>query len=103
MLDENYSIDQIHDLTKIDKWFLYKLSNMVNVQRELQSVETLEKTSPELLREAKKKGFSDSQIAGFLKNTTEEDVRKARKNLNIIPVVKRIDTVAAEYPTTTNY
>ncbi|CAG8520127.1 4691_t:CDS:2 [Paraglomus occultum] len=103
MLDENYSIDQIHDLTKIDKWFLYKLSNMVNVQRELQSVETLEKTSPELLREAKKKGFSDAQIAGFLKNTTEEDVRKARKNLNIIPVVKRIDTVAAEFPTTTNY
>ncbi|CAI2167507.1 17538_t:CDS:2 [Funneliformis geosporum] len=103
MLEKNYTIDQIHNLTKVDKWFLYKLGNIVNVQHDIKHAEKLENVSKELLLEAKKKGFSDPQIAALLTDTTEDQVRKVRKSHGITPFVKRIDTVAAEFPAQTNY
>ena len=111
-----YTIDQIHDLTKIDRWFLYKLHNI------LQTAEAIEAFTPkdvdlfkseniafdEYLRIAKKQGFSDFQIARALwkedmPDNGSELIRKYRKTLNIVPVVKQIDTLAAEYPAQTNY
>ncbi|CAG8496260.1 3840_t:CDS:2, partial [Acaulospora colombiana] len=103
MLEKNYNIDQIHDLTKVDKWFLYKLGNIVNIQHDLKHAGKLENVSKELLQDAKKKGFSDSQIASFLQDTSEDQVRQARKGYGITPYVKRIDTLAAEFPAQTNY
>lgn len=104
-----YTIDQIHDLTKIDKWFLQKLMNIINTANELEKNTELETISPELLRKAKVQGFSDFQIARAVwKNGTEMEkavlkVREYRKSFNIVPVVKQIDTLAAEYPAQTNY
>ncbi|KAF0454556.1 carbamoyl-phosphate synthase [Gigaspora margarita] len=103
MLEKNYTIDQIHDLTKIDKWFLYKLGNIVDIQHDIKHAGKLENVSETLLKEAKKKGFSDSQIAALLQDTTEDQVRKARKDHGITPFVKQIDTLAAEFPAKTNY
>ncbi|CAG8592366.1 19584_t:CDS:2 [Dentiscutata erythropus] len=103
MLEKNYTIDQIHDLTKVDKWFLYKLGNIVNIQHDLKHAGKLENVSETLLKEAKKKGFSDAQIATLLQETTEDQVRKARKDHGITPYVKQIDTLAAEFPAKTNY
>src|SRR6266511_2273653 len=104
MIEKNYTIDQIHNLTKIDKWFLYKLGNIVNVQHELKHAGKLENVSKDLLQEAKKMSFSDAHIALSLeKNTTEDKVRKVRKDFGITPFVKRIDTLAAEFPAQTNY
>ncbi|CAG8620968.1 25558_t:CDS:2 [Gigaspora margarita] len=103
MLEKNYTIDQIHDLTKIDKWFLYKLGNIVDIQHDIKHAGKLENVSETLLKEAKKKGFSDSQIASLLQDTTEDQVRKARKDHGITPFVKQIDTLAAEFPAKTNY
>jgi len=104
-----YTIDQIHDLTKIDKWFLQKLMNIVNTAKELDSIDTLEALSSDLLRKAKVQGFSDFQIArAILKDGNDMEkamlkVRAYRKSFNIVPVVKQIDTLAAEYPAQTNY
>ena len=111
-----YTIDQIHDLTKIDKWFLYKLYNILVTAEEIealsaQDADLTKAENPnfdELLRVAKKQGFSDFQIARALwKDEMPENgldiVRKYRKSLNIVPVVKQIDTLAAEYPAQTNY
>ncbi len=104
-----YTIDQIHDLTKIDKWFLQKLMNIVNTAKELDSIDSLEALSSDLLRKAKVQGFSDFQIArAVLKNGNDMEkamlkVRAYRKSFNILPVVKQIDTLAAEYPAQTNY
>ena len=111
-----YTVDQIHDLTKIDKWFLHKLHNILETAEEIEALtpEDADLTKAEnpnfddLLRVAKKQGFSDFQIARALwKEEMPEDgldtVRKYRKSLNIVPVVKQIDTLAAEYPAQTNY
>ena len=104
-----YTIDQIHDLTKIDKWFLQKLMNIVNTAKELDSIDSLEALSSDLLRKAKVQGFSDFQIArAILKDGNDMEkamlkVRAYRKSFNILPVVKQIDTLAAEYPAQTNY
>ena len=106
-----YTVDQIHDLTKIDKWFLYKLMNIIRTAEELEALpplETNDKINPDLIRKAKMQGFSDFQIARALwKDHMDEQhpvwVRKYRKEHNIIPVVKQIDTLAAEYPAQTNY
>ncbi len=105
-----YTVDRIHDLTKIDKWFLYRLQNIVNTQKELTLSDSLEELDPALLRQAKEQGFSDFQIArAVLKekmSSGEKDnlrVRDMRKSLGILPVVKQIDTLAAEYPAQTNY
>ena len=105
-----YTIDQIHELTKIDKWFLQKLMNIMNTSKELHAVDGLENLGADLLRKAKVQGFSDFQIgrAVGLEKTMEieeaiNEVRAFRKKLGIVPVVKQIDTLAAEYPAQTNY
>ncbi|KAF4510583.1 hypothetical protein G6O67_002460 [Ophiocordyceps sinensis] len=102
MLHENYTVDRIHDLTKIDKWFLYKLQNIVNCTRELQAAGGLQALGRDQILSAKKMGFSDRQIAQAVKST-EDEVRKYRLSFNIRPWVKKIDTLAAEFPADTNY
>lgn len=102
MLHENYSVDRVHDLTKIDRWFLYKLQNIVDVYRELEDIGSLFGLKKELVRKAKKTGFSDRQIAKCV-GSTEDDVRARRKGFGIRPFVKKIDTLAAEFPADTNY
>ena len=102
MLHENYSIDRVHELTKIDKWFLYKLQNIVDVYHELEDVGSLFGLKQELISKAKKTGFSDRQIANCV-GSTEDDVRARRKSFGIRPFVKKIDTLAAEFPADTNY
>lgn len=102
MLHENYSVDKVHDLTKIDKWFLYKLQNIVDVYRELEDIGSLFGLKKELVSKAKKLGFSDRQIAKCV-GSTEQDVRARRKGFGIRPFVKKIDTLAAEFPADTNY
>ncbi len=98
-LKQGYTVDKIHDLTKITKWFLYKMKNIVDTEKQIKNLEGL---NAELMREAKQNGFSDLQIAN-LTNTKELEVREYRKSLNVIPVVKQIDTMAAEFPAQTNY
>lgn len=102
MLHENYSVDKVHDLTKIDKWFLYKLQNIVDVYRELEDIGSLFGLTKELVSKAKKMGFSDRQIAKCV-GSKEDDVRARRKGFGIRPFVKKIDTLAAEFPADTNY
>ena len=102
MLHEDYSVDKVHELTKIDKWFLYKLRNIVDVYRELEDVGSLFGLKKELVIKAKKMGFSDRQIAMCV-GSTEDDVRARRKGFGVRPFVKKIDTLAAEFPANTNY
>jgi carbamoyl-phosphate synthase large subunit len=102
MLHEGYSVDKVHDLTKIDKWFLYKLQNLVDCQQELEDIGSLFGIKHELMIKAKKMGFSDKQIA-LAVGSTEDDVRARRKSFGIRPWVKKIDTLAAEFPADTNY
>lgn len=97
-----YSVDRIHELTKITKWFLYKMKNIVDTEGKLSEIKKLEKLNAELLKEAKQNGFSDFQIAHLL-NSDEMSVRNFRKSLGVVPVVKQIDTMAAEFPAQTNY
>lgn len=105
-----YDVDRIHELTKIDRWFLYKLHHICDTANEMATYEELEKLPAELIRQAKQQGFSDFQIARIvLKERCEKGdasllkVREIRKRLGIVPVVKQIDTLAAEYPAKTNY
>ena len=107
-----YTVDQIHDLTKIDKWFLDKLQNIMQTSKELHewgNNHTLLSQLPnELLYKAKRQGFSDFQVARAIgyKGEMEDaivDIRNHRKSVGIVPVVKQIDTLAAEYPAQTNY
>ncbi|MCM1502091.1 MAG: carbamoyl-phosphate synthase (glutamine-hydrolyzing) large subunit [Bacteroidales bacterium] len=103
-----YSVEQIHHLTKIDRWFLNKLENIVATYRDMQGYDACEKMPLELLRQAKQQGFSDFQIARavYKKMDVEEAqkiVRLFRKSQGIVPVVKQIDTLAAEFPAVTNY
>ena len=109
-LEEGYTIQRIYELTKIDPWFIGKLKNIVDMKKELEGHDTLESVTPELLREAKRLGFSDFQIARFVlkpegTNMEKENlqVRQYRKQLGILPAVKRINTVASEHPELTNY
>ena len=104
------SIDKIHDLTKIDKWFLEKLKNILRIKQELEKYDKVEDLSDDLLLEAKKRGFSDFQLARFVEKSEVQamdsallKVREYRKSRNIVPYVKQIDTLAAEYPAQTNY
>ena len=100
-IKRGYSIEKIYQLSKVDPWFLYKMRNIVEIERELQQYQI--KELPEnLLKEAKQKGFSDIQVA-MLTKTDELTVREKRKRLGILPYVKQIDTLAAEYPAKTNY
>lgn len=105
-----YTVDRIHELTKIDKWFLYKLHNIVETAHRLESYDSLETLPDDLLRLAKQQGFSDFQIGRSVltpDNGTPAElgllVRAHRKKRGILPVVKQIDTLAAEYPAQTNY
>ncbi len=102
LLFENYSVDKIHNLSKIDKWFLYKLENIVNMQRELEKLGSLYALNNDVLLRSKKLGFSDLQISKLV-GSTELEVRSRRKSFGIIPFVKKIDTLAAEFPADTNY
>jgi carbamoyl-phosphate synthase large subunit len=109
-LEKGISIDRIYELTKIDKWFLYKLKNIINVKNELCRYENLESIPIDLLAMSKLYGFSDFQIARHVLESSSSDinddllrVRKLRKKLGIVPYVRQIDTLAAEYPAVTNY
>lgn len=97
-----YPVNKIHELTKITKWFLYKMKNIVDTERKLIENKSLDNLNSDLLKEAKLNGFSDLQIAQIL-NSDEMSVRNFRKSLGVIPVVKQIDTLAAEFPAQTNY
>jgi len=109
-MHKGYTVDQIHELTKIDKWFLEKLKHIIDIDEAMKkcNINTLDK---ELLRTAKVYGFTDFQIARAVGLEQELDnmakagltVRSLRKNYGILPVVKQIDTLAAEYPAQTNY
>ncbi|NWW17986.1 CPSM synthase, partial [Falcunculus frontatus] len=100
-LDNEVPVDVIHKLTAIDKWFLYKMRSIVNMEKILKEVNS--KTVPEeTLRRAKQMGFSDKQIGKCLR-LTEVQCRQLRLRKNIVPWVKQIDTLAAEYPAVTNY
>jgi len=103
MHEKTLSVQEIHDITKIDHWFLRRLENIVNSWDEIEEV-TLDEITPELMLEAKKVGYSDQQIAGIIKNgSNEESVRSKRIGFGIEPVIKQVDTLAAEYPAATNY
>ena len=109
-LHSGYTIDQIHDLTKIDKWFLQKLQNILNTYVELQEKGAIQHVDVELMRRAKVQGFTDFQISRAVGLEALIDpeiatklVRELRKQMGIVPVVKQIDTLAAEYPAQTNY
>lgn len=102
MYNKNYTVDQIHDITKIDRWFLYKIDNIVQASRAIKERESVEAIDHELMAQAKRLGFSDLQIAHLVKSS-ENVVRAHRKSLGVTPWVKRIDTLAAEYPAHTNY
>ena len=98
------SVERIHELTKIDRWFLHRLHNIVETYHDLAQCNGVEAVSPQLLRLAKEQGFSDFQIARTCASPRESlAVRARRKSLGILPVVKQIDTLAAEYPAMTNY
>ncbi|KAA6314357.1 Carbamoyl-phosphate synthase large chain, partial [termite gut metagenome] len=106
--DAGYTVEQVHELTKIDKWFLQKLINIVKTADELESLSDTNSLPDSLLLRAKQQGFSDFQIARSLWKDAMEDshinvVRQYRMKLGITPVVKQIDTLAAEYPAQTNY
>ncbi len=105
-----YTVDQIHDLTKIDKWFLDKLRKIMDTAEELEAFDALQAVPANLIRRAKVQGFSDFQIGRAVFGPQADDmeaaildVRTRRKALGILPVVKQIDTLAAEYPAQTNY
>lgn len=107
-LQAGYTIDRIHDLTKIDKWFLYSLNHIVKTNNELIECKGIENVSYDLMLKAKRQGFSDFQIARLAGGNVDpdvlmHDVRKLRKSMGIIPVVKQIDTLAAQYPAQANY
>ena len=106
-----YTVDQIHDMTKIDKWFLEKLQHIVDIDDEMDKCKSINAMDKELMRKAKVYGFTDFQIARAVGLDKELGnmhkaillVREIRKSHGIVPVVKQIDTLAAEYPAQTNY
>lgn len=107
---EGYSVDRIHSLTKIDRWFLYKLQEIISLENKMASYDAIEQMPLDMLREAKQKGFSDFQITRTVLKSKDaamqfgiDTIREYRKRNGIVPVVKQIDTLAAEYPAQTNY
>ncbi len=108
---EGYTVDRIHELTKIDRWFLFKLRKIVDTAEELEGFNDLAAVPEILMHQAKQQGFSDFQIGravfkdGFTERAEELTmaVRSRRKEIGIVPCVKQIDTLAAEYPAATNY
>ena len=108
-LEEGFTIERIYELTKIDAWFLERLKNIVDYKHVLCQYNSIEELPADVLREAKRLGFSDFQIARFVLNPAgnmEKEnlmIRARRKELGILPAVKRINTVASEHPELTNY
>ena len=109
-LKRGYTIDRIHELTKIDKWFLEKLENIIRIEGELEQYNDITNVPDSLLREAKQRGFSDFQLARTVSHSKSDEIeadmlkiRRYRKERGITPFVKQIDTLAAEYPAQTNY
>ena len=110
-MHKGYTVDQIHELTKIDKWFLEKLKHIIDIDERMKALKNINNLDKEMLREAKVYGFTDFQIAravgleAELKSMAKAGlvVRNLRKSYGILPVVKQIDTLAAEYPAQTNY
>jgi carbamoyl-phosphate synthase large subunit len=108
--NKGYSIDEIHDKTKIDRWFLQKLNNIFKIHNELIEFNELESVPTPLLKASKQAGYSDFQVARLVLKSSNKDinqdllkVREYRKSIGILPVVKQIDTLAGEYPAQTNY
>ncbi|MBQ7575721.1 MAG: carbamoyl-phosphate synthase (glutamine-hydrolyzing) large subunit [Bacteroidales bacterium] len=108
--DEGYSVDRLHDITKIDKWFLYRLENIHKYRDRIRALESVDELDAELLRGAKQMGFSDYQIGSTIFRGKDVDphekadiIRRRRKEMGILPCVKQIDTLAGEYPAMTNY
>ncbi|MDD4055696.1 MAG: carbamoyl-phosphate synthase (glutamine-hydrolyzing) large subunit, partial [Bacteroides sp.] len=108
-LEKGYSIDRLNELTKIDPWFLGKLKNIVDYSKKLEEYKEIKDIPEDVMREAKRLGFSDFQIARFVlnpKGNMEKEnlkVRAYRKELGVLPAVKRINTIASEHPDLTNY
>lgn len=108
-LQKGYTVEQIHNLTKIDNWFLEKLVNIVDTSDKLLELNSTDDLNFDLLKTAKMQGFSDFQVARLIyKDLLDMDeasmlIRKFRKSFNLVPVVKQIDTLAAEFPAQTNY
>ena len=105
---KGYDVEKVHQLTKIDRWFLYRLYNLLTTARRLEDYSNLNDLPAELIRTAKEQGFTDFQIArAVLKSSMDNasllEMRNLRKGLGITPVVKQIDTLGAEYPAQTNY
>ncbi len=105
---KGYDVEKVHQLTKIDRWFLYRLYNLLTTARRLEDYSNLNDLPAELIRTAKEQGFTDFQIArAVLKSSMDNasllEMRNLRKSLGITPVVKQIDTLGAEYPAQTNY
>ncbi|KAJ2381821.1 carbamoyl-phosphate synthase (glutamine-hydrolyzing) cpa2, partial [Coemansia sp. RSA 2603] len=108
MIERGYDVERLHALTRIDRWFLHKLDNICRVHRALQQPhQTLQRLSRNELETAKRTGFSDRHIAALLSRSNaavaEDDVRAARQQMGLRPFVKRIDTLAGEFPAPTNY
>ncbi len=106
--EKGYSVDKIHELTKIDNWFLFKLKRIFDLKNELSKFNTIESVPADLLKDVKVAGFSDFQIGRVVyeDKDLEENllkIRDYRKSKGVVPVVKQIDTLAAEYPAQTNY
>lgn len=103
--EQGYSVDTIYELTQIDRWFLYKLKNIFDTSKEIEKSKKVEQLSTELFTKAKKMGFSDYQIEKLIykEPMLKDTVRNERVKRKILPAVKQIDTMAAEYPAQTNY
>ena len=107
--DNGYDVDRIHHLTKIDKWFLYKLKSIYDTHLELKNYNKVEDCPDELIKVSKMKGFSDFQLARFINKDNQGlhdqmlKIREYRKSIGIVPFIKQIDTLSAEYPASTNY
>ena len=109
-LKKGYTVERINELTKIDKWFIDKLKNIINIESELSQYNQISEVPDQLMLDAKKKGFSDFQIARTVTKCSSDvieemilEVRAWRKSRNIVPYVKQIDTLAGEFPAQTNY
>ena len=101
-MENGYTVEKIHELSRIDKWFLYKIRNIIEMGQHIKETGKLENIEKENLLLAKQLGFSDKQISVLTENHKSK-VRKHRRNLGIVPFVKQIDTLAVEYPAQTNY
>ena len=98
---KGYTVDKIHELSRIDKWFLYRMKNIVDIENKLRDY-NITNIPVSLIKDAKKNGFSDLQISKCI-GATELEIRKKRKDNKIVPFVKQIDTLAGEFPAKTNY